>query len=666
MDIYQNRNMPPNKINFDENEIFKKRQLLYNNLEEVDENSSIQTKYKTKITLRKNKINENIRQFRKDKLKRMEVYCKTNNSINYNDLIRLLPNDIISEFNNCKNKYEFYIKYLSLPDEKDQNFYIRMFIIYHIHNFVNNDITNSSYPSPDLENCLLKYLVYDYKNEHLTQKIKIQNEIIQMLIIWNSYKEDDDNTNNVLYDDQFIYFLFGLLENCIYSIEFKINVLILFNTMIKGINTFNKIVQRYEIINKIEKILGEIKKDEYFIYVLSLIDNIIEFYGDNYKDIELNMNNNINNALFINSYDKFILLLKNFYEKYQNIYESLKKNNISLLMDNSARIYYKLAIKTLRIINNSMFIINQNHHYIQILISNEIALPLFYKILEIFAKEFFLSSNINNNHSNKLKITDNIYIETNSSAKYKEKNNLYKKFRVMQYLTNILSQIISTISENENKIKQAGNKSELVIEFIKKYNFINYYSNFLKNLICSNIQPDKNVILRIEELIYNFCNVNRTNYNILYQNFDLIRDLLTINLKYKNKENFELLIKFINESLLLYDSEITGSLIFNVKIVGTFCKYFENEFNNKEKNFDIITYILYILNIILNSETYRKCKLNRNLIIYEFNKNNASQILEQDGTIIDDDQDYLMINDILANLDETDILDNEQIEEIFN
>ena len=660
--------MPPNTINKDENDIFAKRQLLYNSLEEIDEKSNIQEKDKSKLSLRKKKYNEYISKYRKNKLKQMEAYCKTNYSINYNELIKQIPNEIISEFNNSKNKYEFYITYLSIPDIKDPNFYIRMFVIYQLHNFVNNDITNSSRPSPELEHYLLKYLVNDYKNEHLNQKIKIQNEIIEMLIIWSSYS-NDDNINNIFYEDQFIYFLFSLLENNFYSIEFKINILILFNTLIKGINTFNKIILRYEIIDKIEKVYSQIKKDEQYIYILSLIETIFE-YMNKYDDMHYNFNNINNNnnnkvCIFMNSYENFILLMKTIYEKYQVIYEQNKINRIPLSLDKSSRIYYKIIVKVLQILNYSIFL-EENKFYINVLISNEYALPLFYKILEIFSKEFFLSNNDNNtiNHLNKFNISNNLYIESNSSIKYKEKNNLYKKIKIISFITNILDEIISTISENENEIKQKGATSDLVLQFMNKFNFINYYTNLLKNFICLNIIPDKILILRIEELIYNFCVVNRDNFTILYKNSDLIRDLLEINIKNYNKENFQLLIKFIINSLELYDTEITGSLIFNVKIIGTFCKYLENHFNND--NLENISYILYALNDIINSKTYRKCKLNRNLIIYEFNKNNASHILEQYGTKINDEKDYMIINEILSNLDETDILDNNQLEEIFN
>ena len=661
MDINEKYNIPPNKIYLEENDIFKKRKLLYDEFEIMDRKELIQEKNNEKLALRKQKINEHLNQFRKDKLKRMEIYCKENNSFNYNEILNNIPKEIIDEFNHSENKYQYYLNYLSLSDEKDPNFYIRMFVLYQIHNFIYNDITNSSRPSPELENLILKYLVNDYKSELFSQKIKIQNEIIQMMIIWNSYI-DEDNTNNVIYDTQFIYFLFDLLENKIYSIEFKINILILFKIMIKGVNTYNKIILNYDIINKIEKILGEIKTDEQFIYVFSLIAKIFEYEGLNYN---VNKLNNKKYIIFMNSYNKLFLFFKNFYEKYQVIYEQHKKSKVSLLLDKFARIYYKIIVKILQIFNNSMFI-DDNTFYLNSLISSQAILPLFYRILEFFSKDFFIGLNNNNinNLSDKFNITDNIYIE--ASSKYKEKNNLYKQFKVLQYITNILGEIISNISEKEKELNKKGDKSELIIEFLKQFNFISYYTNFLKNLVCSNIKPDNIVILRIEELIYNFCITNKTNFNILYKSYDLVRELLGINIKYYNKGNFQLLIKFIISSLSLYDSEITNCLIFQIKIIEIFCKYLDKEFNNKEKNLDNISYILYALNKIINAETYRKCKLNRNLIIYEFDKNNANQILEQYALIIEDEEDYQIINEILANLDETDILDNNQIENIFN
>ena len=651
-----------NKI-IEENQLFSKRQLFFNNLEEIDEKDSIKEKYKEKLSLRKKKNNEYINKFRKDKLKRNDEFLKTNNFINYNNIINQIPNEIIEEFNNTKNKYDFFIKYLSISDENDPNFYIRMFVIYHIHNYVNNDITNSSIPSPNLMANLLKYFMYDYKSELLIQKVIIQNEIIQMLIIWSSYI-DEDNTNNIIYDDYFIFYLLCLLENNSFSIEFKINILILFNHIIKGINTFNKIMQKNEIINKIERIFYEIKKDEQYIYILSLIIKIFDISGEYYDEINYNkININEKYILFMDSYNKFIKLLKNCYEKYQSIYEDYKSNKLFLSMDNSARIYYKINLELLQIIDYSMYL-EDNTFYVNSLISNE-ALPIFFKILETFSIEFFLERN-NNIQFNKFQIINNIYLESKTSIKNKDKNNLYKKYKVLRYLTNILSEIICMISKKENDIKQNGNNSELVSEFIKKFNFINYYSNFLKNIACLNIEPDKYVILRIEELIYNFCKVNKNNNSKLYKNYDLVRELLEINIKYYHKSNFLLMIKFVIESLLLYDIEAASTLIFNVKIISIFCKYLERELNNNEKNFEIISFILYSLKIICDSEAYKKYNINRNLLLYEFNENNAIQILEQYAVIIKDEQDYMIINQILGNLDETDILDNNQIEDIFN
>ena len=663
MDVYEDY-LPPNNKKNDESELFnKKRQMLYNNLDELNEMSSTKDKNKTKLSLRKKKNFEYINQFRKDKLKRLNLYCNNNNnSIDYNEIIKQIPNEIIIEFNNSKNKYEFYIKYLSIPDEKDPYFCIRMFVIYQIHIYVNNDITNSSRPSPDLQNYLLKYLVYDYRNENLLQKIKIQNEIIQLFIIWNSYTDDDD-TNNVFYEDQFIYFLFDLLDNNIYSIEFKINILILFNTMIKGINTFNKIMEKYEIINKIEKILFEIKKDEQYIYVLSVVDNIIEFFGDHYENITFNNINRNNNKIiiFMKSYEKFILLLKNYYDKYQALYDELKNNKTPLSMDNSLRIFYKIIIKSLKIINDSLFI-NDNKYYINALISNNISLPLFYKIMEKFSMEYFLApSNVNINDSNhKLKIINNVYIETTS--KFNTKNNLYKKCKVLIYITHILNEIISSISENENE-----KESDKIIQSIfKNFNFIHFYTNLIKNFVCLGVEPDKYLILRIEELIYNYCEGNKNHFIQIYQNYDLVRELLGINMKYYNEDNFLLLLKFIIYSLELYEPEVTGKLIFNVKIIGIFMKYLEKEYksekiylNEKQRN------IFYALNIILDSETYIKCKLNRNLIIQEFANFNSNHIIFQYSINLER-EDFEIVNKTLAYLDESDILDNREKEDIFN
>ena len=663
MDVYE-KNLPPNQVNNNENELFTKRQIIYNNIEQLNEISLIKEKNKMKISLRKKKNYEYINQFRKDKLKRSNLYChnSNNNSINYNEIIKQIPNEIITEFTNTKNKYAFYINYLSLPDVKDPNFYIRMFVIYQIHNFVNNDITNSSKPSPELQNYLLKYLVYDYKNEHIIQKIKIQNEIIQMFIIWNTYTDDDD-TNSVFYEDQFIFFLFDLLENDIYSIEFKINILILFNTMIKGINTFNKIIQKYELINIIEKIIVQIQNDEEYIYVLSLIDNIIEFVGENYENINFNNMNNNKKIIFMNSYEKFLFLLNNYYEKYQALYNELKNNKTPLSMDKSSRIYYKIIMKILKIINDSLFI-NDNYYYINTLISNNYTLPLFYKILEKCSIEFFLPSNSINSPNHQLKITDNIFIET--SSKYNKKNNLYKKFKVLIYITHILNEIISLISENENETKQKGNNSYIILNIIKNFNFINYYTNLIKNFVCAGVQPDKYLILRIEELIYNFCEGNKNNFILLYQNYDLIRELLFINQKYYNEDNFQLLLKFIIYSLELYETEITGSLIFNVKIIGIFMKYLEKEYNSNEIYLnENQRSIFYAFNIILDSGTYIKCKINRNLIIHEFNKANANQIIFQYSINLER-EDFEIVNKTLAFLDESDILDNREKEEIFN
>ena len=663
MDIYKDIDNPPKKMDNDEDNIFTKRHLLYDGDNEIKINTE---KNNEKISLRKKNRYEYLKRLRKDKLKRIDLFCNTKDIINYDEIIKEVPNEIISEFNSTKNKHEFYLSYLSLPDIKDPNFYIRMYVIEQIHNFVNNDITNSSLPSNELLNILLKYLVYNYKNEHFRQKMKIQTEIIQMLIIWVSYNEDD-NTNNIIYDDQFIYFLFDILENGLYSIEFKINILILFNYMIKGINTFNKIVQNFEIVNKIEKILEGIKEDEQYIYVLSLIDNIFEYLGDNYEEITLNNNLNANNNKkvipFEKSYNNFILLLNNIYEKYQSRYIELKNNKIQISMDKSIRTYYKIIIKILKIINNSTFI-EDNYFCVSTIISNNISLSLFFKIMETFSKEFFMPS-YNDINSSTIPIAKNIYMQSKPSNKIREKNNLYKKFKVLIYLTHILNEIISTLQDHE---KEIGNNYNLNDNLISKFNLINYYNNLVKNFICAGVCPDKNLVLRIEELIYNYCESNKNNFKVVYQNYELIRELLDINIKNYNQENFQILLKFIIKSLSLYDTEITNSLLFNVKIVGTFMKYLEKEKENYKngKNRTNIAFILYALTIILDSKTYINCKINRYLIILEFNKINSLDIILQYTTIDVDKDDYILINNIIDFLDESNSLDEKIVDEIYN
>ena len=103
-----------------------------------------------------------------------------------------------------------------------------------------------------------------------------------------------------------------------------------------------------------------------------------------------------------------------------------------------------------------------------------------------------------------------------------------------------------------------------------------------------------------------------------------------------------------------------------MKIITTFIKFLENELGISDKKYEDIKYILYALSKIIDSDTYRKCKINRNSIIYEFNKNNANKVLEQYAILLINNDDYLIVNKILDNLDESDILDANEIEEIYN
>ena len=215
-------NNPQKNLNIDENTISTKRYQLFDNLDEI---SLIKEKNNSKISLRKKKNTEYITKIRKGKIKKLELYLNLNNTINYDELFKEIPKEIISEFTSTKNKYSFFIKYLSLTEKDDPNFYLRMFVIYQIHVLSYNDITNSSLPSKELLDWLIKYLLfYEYNNDQMHQKIQIQSEIIQMLIIWVSYIKED-NSNSVLYDDHFIFQLMDLIDSDIYNVEFKINIL---------------------------------------------------------------------------------------------------------------------------------------------------------------------------------------------------------------------------------------------------------------------------------------------------------------------------------------------------------------------------------------------------------------------------------------------------------
>ena len=645
--------------------ISEKRKQLYDYSEEIKITKELN---KSKVSLRKKKNFEYLNGIRKNKLRKEGLFSKdNNNNINLDEIINEIPKEIVSEFSNTKNKYSFFIRYLNITENEDPNFYIRMFVIYQIRNLLNLDNTNSSLPSTELLNSLLQYLTCKYKNNHMNQKIKIQSEIIQMLIIWISYN-NEDNTNSPFYEDQFIFLLMDMIDNNLYNIEFKLNILILLNVMIKGIDTFNKIIIKLEIINKIEKILTQIKKDEQYIIVLRLIFNLFKYFCDNDENDEImypNGQTNLKeNIIFINSYNNFILLLNHYYEEYEKRYKEIKTNKTPISMDSISYIYCKIVILLLKIFNKSIYI-EKNIFYINVLINNQLFVPLILKILETFSKEFFLSQTYYNNEEIIMDINNDISLKYNNSIKSKEKNNLYKKFKTINYITHILIEIIS--SSDKNNLFPNFNKSyEIAMNLIIKFNIFNYYSSLLQNLLCFKIKIDMILILRIEEFIYNFGELNRNNYILLYKNYELIKQLLLINEKYYEEENFHLLIKFIIHSILLYETEITHSLIFEIKIVSIFLKFLNNELLNQNKKLESIKYVLYTLSSIIDSNTYRKCHLNRNLIVYEFNKNNANEILSQYSLIFINSDIYDLVNKILDNLDETDLLDNKELEELYN
>jgi hypothetical protein len=417
---------------------------------------------------------------------------------------------------------------------------------------------------------------------------------------------------------------------------------------------------KFELVNKIEKILTQINKDELYIYVLKLIVNIFDNLSDLENEDENIINNNVN--IFKDSYDKFIILLNHYYGQYEKRYEELKNYNTPISMDSKSRIYYKIVILLLKLISKSLFI-NENKLYIRHIISNELSIPLLLKIMETFSKEFFINPNLVNNIN--MKINNDISLISNSSLKLNEKNNLYKKFKTIIYITHILTEVISS-SDDKNIFPNFDKAYNILMNLITKFNIINYYSNLIKNIVCFNIKPDLIFILRLEELIYDLCIIDENNYSLVYKNYELIKELLLLNMKYYSEKNFSLLIKFICHSIKLYETEITRTLIFDIKIVSIFLQFLKNEYEQKDKKVEIIEYILYALNYIIDSNTYQKCKLNRNLIIYEFNKNNANEILGKYAVMLTDNDAYDLVNNILSNLDESDLLDNNEIEELYN
>ena len=646
-------NSPLKDINIDENAILNNRNKLFENYEEI---SIIKENNKSKLSIRKKNNNEYLAKKRKDNLKKLGLFIKIDNLINYDELLKQIPNEIMTEFSSTKDKYSFFLKYLSFTENEDPNYYIRMFVIYQIHLITNNDILSSSIPSYELLRLLIHYLFVEYNKEQIIQKIQIQSEIIQMLIIWVFYIEED-KTNSLLYDNSFIFILFDMINNNIYNIEFKINILILFNVMIKGI--------KYEIIKKIELVLSKIQKEEQYIFVFRLISNIFNKLGDN-DDIEMLNNNKENEGkiiLFQNTYDKFIFLLNHYYGEYKKRYDELKKSKTPISMDPNLRIYYKIVIKILRIIDNSLFI-EDNIFYINIIINNKVAIPLFLKIIETFNKEFFSPSYVINDKDLNIKINNTI-LEYNPSLNIKENNNLFKKFKVISFITHIFTEIISS-KDLDNTFKNFSESYEFAMNLIMQFNIINYYSNLVKNIVSFDVKPDNMIILRIEEFIYNFGELNRNNYFLLYKNYELIRELLLINEKHINEDSFDILIKFIVNSIKLYEKEITSCLIFDIKIISNFLKFLENELENNNIKYKNKKYIFYILKQLISSDTYRKCQINWNLILNEFYKNNANKILEQYALIYIDPDEYNIINDLIINLDESDQLDYKQIENLYN
>ena len=101
------------------------------------------------------------------------------------------------------------------------------------------------------------------------------------------------------------------------------------------------------------------------------------------KEINNNNKKEVNKKIIIfqNTYDKFIILLNHYYEEYQNLYYKLKENKIPISLEPKARLFYKIVIYLLKIINNSLYL-KDNIYYINALINNQSSLPLLLKIME--------------------------------------------------------------------------------------------------------------------------------------------------------------------------------------------------------------------------------------------------------------------------------------------
>ena len=638
-------NENPNYLSETDNNFFQNRQKLFLDKLILNPSDNTEEKNNEKLSLRKKNNQNLLMKKRKARIQNIPRFNQTIYSFNYDELLKQIPINIKQEFASSNIKYLFYLKYISVSNDEDPNFIIRMFIIYQILQQINNvKMENNMMPSQELIKNILQLFVQNYDINHLNQKYIIQSEILKIFIILTSYS-DEDNTNSFIYEEQFQDYLYDILKNNSYEIGLKINILILFNNLIKGRNTFEKIIGRFEISKNIEKILDNLKNYENFIQVFRLINTIFSGLNEYYEDeneYQLSIINNLENL-----YHKLLTIFIEFYENYKNLYEESKNEDLLLAFKANGYYLYKNLKIIFSIINNSVFLYNNELFLKTLLLNNNIIIQIFLEILE----KYVTSYSQNDSSSIQIQLSNNIQIYANTN-----KNILYKKTKIIIYITHILTEIISSSSIREN----------VKYYLLNNVNFLNYYTNLTQNIFLSNVSPDQTLLLRIIELIFNICVDNKKqSYFIFFNYSEIIKVLFELSKKFYNKENFKLLITLTDESISLFDEQITKIIINKIHITNYIINYLKEEATKSTIDRETVKIVLYFMHKLLNSETYKKCKFDRMKLVYEFQKANAYDIILGYSELFSDDN-YEIITDILIYLDYSDNLTSEQIEKLYN
>ena len=638
-------NENPNYLSETDNNFFQNRQKLFLDKLILNPSDNTEEKNNEKLSLRKKNNQNLLMKKRKARIQNIPRFNQTIYSFNYDELLKQIPINIKQEFASSNIKYLFYLKYISVSNDEDPNFIIRMFIIYQILQQINNvKMENNMMPSSELIKNILQLFVQNYDINHLNQKYIIQSEILKIFIILTSYS-DEDNTNSFIYEEQFQDYLYDILKNNSYEIGLKINILILFNNLIKGRNTFEKIIGRFEILKNIEKILDNLKNYENFIQVFRLINTIFSGLNEYYEDeneYQLSIINNLENL-----YHKLLTIFIEFYENYKKLYEESKNEDLLLTFKANGYYLYKNLKIIFSIINNSVFLYHNELFLKTLLLNNNIIIQIFLEILE----KYVTSYSQNDSSSIQIQLSNNIQIYANTN-----KNILYKKRKITIYITHILTEIISSSSITEN----------VKYYLLNNVNFLNYYTNLTQNIFLSNVSPDQTLLLRIIELIFNICIDNKKqSYFIFFNYSEIIKVLFELSKKFYNKENFKLLITLINDSISLFDEQITKTIINKIHITNYIINYLKEEATKSTIDKETVKIVLYFMHKLLNSETYKKCKFDRMKLVYEFQKANAYDIILGYSELFSDDN-YEIITDILIYLDYSDNLTSEQIEKLYN